>query len=72
MQEGKVLQDMHDAKIITMYKNKGEQTDCNIYRGIFLLSIVGKISAHVIFVRLQQLAERVHLHNHSVDVVQAN
>ena len=49
---------MRDAKIISLYKNKGERTDCNTYRCI--LSIVGKIFARVILVRLQQLAERVY------------
>ena len=33
-QEGEVQQDMRDAKIITLYKNKVERTDCNSYRGI--------------------------------------
>ena len=36
--EGAVPQDMRDAKIITLYKNKGERSDCNNYRGISLLS----------------------------------
>ena len=59
-QEGVVLQDMRDAKIITLYKNKSERTDCNNYRGILLLGIVGKVFARVILVRLQKLAERVY------------
>ena len=33
-QEGEVPQDTRDAKIITLYKNKGERSDCNSYRGI--------------------------------------
>ena len=41
--EGKVPQDMRNAKIITLYKNKGDRSDCNNYRGISLLSIVGKV-----------------------------
>ena len=41
-QEGVVPQDMTDAKIITLYKNKGERSDCNNYRDISLLSIVGE------------------------------
>ena len=32
--EGAVPQDMRDAKIITLYKNKGERSNCNNYRGI--------------------------------------
>ena len=59
-QEGAVPQVMRDAKIITLYKNKGEQNDCNNYRGISLLGIVGKVFARVILVRLQKLAERVY------------
>ena len=59
-QEGAVPQDMRDVKIITLYKNKGERNDCNNYRGISLLGIVGKAFARVILVRLQKLAERVY------------
>ena len=58
--EGAVPQDMRDPKIVTLYKNKGERSDCNNYRGISLLSIVGKVFARVILVRLQKLAERVY------------
>ena len=55
---------MRDANIIILYKNKGERSDCNNYRGISLLSIVGKFIARkvivrVLLVRLQKLAERV-------------
>ena len=52
-------QDMRDANIITLFKNKGDRSDCNNYRGISLLSIVGKTFARVILNRLQLLAERV-------------
>lgn len=41
-------------------KNKGERSDCNNYRGISLLSIVGKVFARVILIRLQKLADRVY------------
>ena len=58
--EGAVPQDMRDAKIVTLYKNKGERSDCNNFRGISLLSIVGKVFGRVILVRLQKLAERVY------------
>ena len=51
---------MRDAKIVTLYKNKGERSDCNNYRGISLLSIVGKAFARVVLNRLQKLAERVY------------
>ena len=59
-QEGQVPQDMRDANIITLYKNKGDRSDCNNYRGISLLSITGKMFARVILRRLQILAERVY------------
>ena len=59
-EEGSVPQDMRDAKIVTLYKNKGERSDCNNYRGISLLSIVGKVFARVVLNRLQNLAERVY------------
>ena len=59
-EEGAVPQDMRDAKIVTLYKNKGERSDCNNYRGISLLSIVGKVYARVLLARLQKLAERVY------------
>ena len=58
--EGVVPQDMRDAKIITLYKNKGERSDCNNYRGISLLSIVGKVYAWVLLICLQKLAECIY------------
>ena len=53
-------QDMRDANIITLYKNKGDRSDCNDYRGISLHRIVGKAFARVMLNRLQSLAERVY------------
>ena len=51
---------MRDSKIITIYKNKVERNDCNNYRGISLRSIVGKVFARVILIRLQKLTERIY------------
>ena len=48
--------DMRDANIITLYKNKGERSDCNNYRVISLLSVVGDAFARVVLNRLQTLA----------------
>ena len=59
-QEGAVPQDTRDSKIITIYKNKGERNDCNNYRGISPRSIVGRVFARVILIRLQKLAERIY------------
>ncbi|XP_063591296.1 uncharacterized protein LOC134768397 [Penaeus indicus] len=50
---------MHDASIVTLYKNKGNRSVCNNYRGISLLSIVGKVFARILLTRLQTLAARV-------------
>ncbi|GFO17245.1 hypothetical protein PoB_004375000 [Plakobranchus ocellatus] len=50
---------MRDANIITLYKNKGDRSDCNNCRGISLLGIVGKTFARVILNPLQPLAEPV-------------
>ena len=58
--EGSVPQDMRDAKIVTLYKNKGSRCDCNNYRGISLLNIVGKVFARVLLERLRILAERIY------------
>ena len=46
--------------IITIFKNKGERSDCNYYRGISLLSIFDKVFAKIVLIRLQKLAERVY------------
>ena len=59
-EEGNVPQGMRDANIVTLYKIKGERSDCNNYRGISLLSIVGKAFARVALKKLQSLAERVY------------
>ena len=47
---------MRDANIIRLCKN----SDCNDYRGIYLLGIVSKTFARVMLNRLQTLTERVY------------
>ena len=59
-QERAVPQDTRDAKIITLFKNKGERSGCDNYRGVSLLSVIDKVFAKVILIRLQKLAERVY------------
>ena len=57
LKEGAVPEDMRDAKIITLYNSKGKMSYCNNYRGILLLSFVGKAFAPN---RLQVLADSVY------------
>jgi hypothetical protein len=58
--EGFVPRDMRGAKIKTLCNNKGDRSDCNSYRSISLLIIVGKVFARVILARQQTLAARVY------------
>ena len=58
--EGQVPQDFKDSSIITLYKNKGDRSDCNNYRGISLLCIVGKVFARIVLRRLQVLGDQVY------------
>ena len=51
---------MHNTNIITLYENKGYHSDCNNYRGISLLSIIGKTFVQVDLKRLQMLAKQVY------------
>ena len=58
--EGEVPQDMKNANVVTLSKNKGDRSDCNNYLGISLLSIVGKVFVRIVLKRLKVLAEQVH------------
>ena len=40
--------------------SSGTRRDCNNYRGVSLLSVIGKVFAKVILIQLQKLAERVY------------
>ena len=51
---------MRDSIICTLYKNKGDRSDCNNHRGISLLPIVGKCFARIALKRLQKVAEHVY------------
>ena len=54
--EGKVPQDLRDAKIITLYKNKGSMSDWTNRKGIFLHDFAGLAFTRVILFRLRTLA----------------
>ena len=51
-EQGILPQDLKDAVTISLYKNKGEKSDCSNYRGITLLSIAGKVLARILLNRL--------------------
>ena len=42
-EKGTLPQDLRDAVIVSLYKNKGDKSDLSNYRGVTLLSIAGKI-----------------------------
>ena len=47
-EESFVPEDWRSAVIVPLYKGKGERTECKNYRGISLLSVVGKIYAGIL------------------------
>ena len=52
LEKGTLPQDLRDAVIVFLYKNKGEKSYCSNYRGITLFSIAGNILARVLLNRL--------------------
>jgi len=51
-ERGELPQNLKDANIIHLYKNKGEKAACDNHRGISLLSIAGKILARILLNRI--------------------
>ena len=47
-----VPQDWRDALMVVLYKGKGRKDDCENYRGISLLSVVGKVLCRILLDRL--------------------
>ena len=56
----KIPDEMRNALVVILYKSKGSRSDCNNYRAIALLSVVGKVFARVLLSRLKVLAEDVY------------
>ena len=50
--KGELPQDLKDANIMHLYRNKGDKSVCDNNRGISLLSIAGKILARVLLNRI--------------------
>ena len=58
--EENVPQDWRDALMVVLYKGKGSKDDCGNYRGISLLSVVGKVLSRIILDRmLKHIADDV-------------
>ena len=55
---GKIPAEWKEGIIISLYKGKGPHSACNSYRPITLLSVPGKVFAHVILARIQPLLDR--------------
>ena len=47
-ESGAVFEDWRSSVIVQLYKDKGERNKCKNYRGISMLSLVGKIFAGII------------------------
>jgi len=54
-------QEFKDATIVHIYKRRSNKRSCDNLRGIFLLSIAGKIMARVLLSRLLKHLEQGHL-----------
>jgi hypothetical protein len=53
--EGRVPAEWRDGIITALYKGKGSKADCGNYRPITLLSVPGKVFAHVLLARIKPL-----------------
>ena len=54
-----VSEDWKGAVIIPLYKGKGTRTKCETYRGISLLSIVGKVYASILIEQVKVITEEM-------------
>ena len=55
--EGVVPKDWSRPVIVPLYKGKGDKGDCKNYRGISLLSVVGKIHVDILVDRVRRVTE---------------
>ena len=56
-ENGGVLEDWRFAVIVPLYKHEGKRTECSNYRGISLLSMIGKIYAGILVDRVHKVTE---------------
>ena len=55
IESGVVPEDGRSIVIVTLYKDKGETTECKNYRGISLLSMVEKIYTGILIGRVHKV-----------------
>ena len=55
---GKVVKDWQDAEVVPIPK-KGDLRRCDIWRGISLLDVIGKVFARILQDRLQVVTEKM-------------
>ena len=51
--ESGVSEDLRFAVIVPLHKGKGERNECKNYRGVILLSMVGKMYAGILIESVQ-------------------
>jgi len=54
---GHIPADWKDGILTALYKGKGPKAECGSYRPITLLSVLGKVFAHVLLARIQPLLD---------------
>ena len=50
-----VLEVSRSTEIVLLYKGKGERNECTNYRGISLLSVIGKIYARILICKVRRV-----------------
>src|SRR5678816_682394 len=53
-----VPQDWQDSCLVPIYKGKGDKKECSNYRGISLLSVVGKIYGRIIIEKVKSITDK--------------
>ena len=53
-EEIQVPQVLQNANIVTIFKRRGDKPECGNWRGISLLSIVGKVLSRILLTRLSE------------------
>ena len=58
LREGSVPKEWKSAFIVPLYKGKGDHLECANYRGISLLSVVGKVYGTILIERIRKSVDR--------------